>query len=175
MTKIIAVPYGGIYIYSYNHKMKTNKIDWKKQILEAGKQQHQSVIDDYTKKIKELRETKAAANDESLDLQELSFNNEVNDKINHLAEQLNFAVDEMNLLNRIQVIDPLHETVTLGSVVETDHRSFFVSVSIEDFEVAGQKYFGLSQKTPLYKEMAGKKTGDSFSFGKTHYKILDVY
>lgn len=151
------------------------KIELKQRILEAGKAKHQSVIGDYRKQIDDLKAGRSADLDDQMDDQQKSFNNEVNERIYFLAEQLNFAVEEMNLLNRIIVEEPLHKEITLGSVVVTDKRSFFVSVSIEDFDAVGKTWFGLSQHTPLYREMAGKKKGDSFSFQKTSYVIEDVF
>jgi len=113
--------------------------------------------------------------DGQMDTQQLAYNNEVNERIHFLAEQLNFAVEEMNTLNRIIIEMPLHKTITLGSVVITDKRKFFVSVSIENFKISRTDYFGLSQKTPLYQEMEGKKKGDTFSFRDFKYVIKDVF
>ncbi|MCP4121416.1 MAG: hypothetical protein GY751_06650 [Bacteroidetes bacterium] len=151
------------------------KIELKREILAVGKAKHQSVLDDYRAKINDLKSSEVHDMDDQMDTQQLAYNNEVNERIHFLAEQLNFAVEEMNLLNRILVEMPLHKTVTLGSVVVTDKRNFFVSVSIEDFKIRRTEYFGLSQKTPLYKEMEGKTKGDSFSFKDFKYVIKDVY
>jgi hypothetical protein len=155
------------------HGMK--KVELKQKILDAGKAEHQTVIDDYRNEIKRLQEGEMGVFDGQMDDQQMAYNNEVNERINHLAEQLNFAVDEMNLLNRLIVEEPLHKEVMLGSVVDTDKRKFFVSVSIEEFTVGRTEYFGLSTKTPLYKEMAGKKKGDKFALRNMKYVIKDVF
>jgi hypothetical protein len=147
----------------------------KKRILEEGKAKHQSVIDDYRRGIQELQSSKTGDLDGTMDIQQMSQHSEINERISHMAEQLNFAVDEMNILNRIIIEEPLHESVTLGTVVETDKRTFFVSVSIEEFKVDGKEFYGLSQKTPLYAEMAGKKKGDTFAFRNMKYKIKKIF
>ena len=152
-----------------------NKVEYKKQILEAGKAEHQTVIDDFSERIKAMQDGEMMVNDGQMDYQQQSMNSETNQQISQLAEQLNFAVEEMNLLNSIVIEEPLHEEVLFGSVVETDQKTFFVSVSIDDFAVGDAKFFGLSTKTPLFKEMKNKKQGDTFSFGPRTYKILNVY
>ena len=163
------------YIVGKTNSMSMKALEIKKEILKCGKAKHQSVIDDYRRQIKELRSGEAEDLDDQMDLQQMAFNNEVNGQINRLAEQLNFAVDEMNTLNRIMIEDPLHECVTLGSVVETDKRTFFVSVSIEEFDVFGKEFYGLSQKTPLYAQMKDKQVGDEFTLNDMSYSISRVY
>lgn len=150
-------------------------IELKQKILEAGKAKHQTVIDDYRNEIKRLQESELGSVGDQKDIQQMAYNNEMNEQISRLAEQLNFAVEEMNILNRMRMEEPLHKRVTLGSVVETDKRKFFVSVSIEEFMVGRTEYYGLSQKTPLYAEMEDKKKGDTFSFGRMKYTIKRVF
>ena len=151
-----------------------NKVEYKKQILEAGKAEHQTVVNDFRERISAMQGGEMNEN-QSQDYQQLSMNSEMNQQIAQLADQLNFAVEELNLLNTIVIQEPLHDQVLFGSVVDTDQKTFFVSVSIDNFKVGEDKLFGLSTKTPLFKEMAGKKIGETFSFGPRNYKILDVY
>lgn len=152
-----------------------SKIELKHRILEEGRKEHESVIHDFQVRIKELRESDSVVNDDVMDDQEKSMHNENSRRVSTIADQLNFAIEELNLLNSIIIEEPLHEEVGFGTVVETDVKTFFVSVSIDDFTVDGVPFFGLSTKSPLYKEMEGKKPGDRFSFGTRHYKIIDLY
>jgi transcription elongation GreA/GreB family factor len=139
----------------------------KKQILEEGIKQHQSVIDDFAQSIKEL----LAANGNGQPATE-----EAVQRANQIADQLEFAREEMLTLQDMQRnIETIHSQVQLGSVVVTDKDTFFVSVSIERFYVGDLKVFGLSTKTPLYRAMEGKKKGDTFSYGGIQYRIEDVF
>ncbi len=138
----------------------------REQILEEGMKKHQSVIDDFTHRIKELLESRnGQASTEEAAL-----------RVNHLAEQLEFANKEMVILQEMRAtIKNIHDEVQLGSVVVTDKDIFFVSVSIERFHVDDLDIFGLSQKTPLFKAMEGKKKGDTFSYGDITYRIEDIF
>ncbi|RZS97645.1 hypothetical protein [Cecembia calidifontis] len=149
---------------------------FKKKLLEAGIRKHQSVIDDFKKSIKELLGGEGLVNEEEMDLSQQSFNTEQVQKANAIGDQVAFANEEMTLLNNmLPSIEDIHDQVTLGSVVVTENRIFFVSASIEEFEVDGIKVFGLSTQSPLYQEMKGKKKGDKFSFKDNHYTILDLF
>jgi transcription elongation GreA/GreB family factor len=82
-----------------------------------------------------------------------------------------------NELHTLESIDPSKETekVELGSVVVTDLRIFYVSVSIEQIVVDGHEIFGLSVNAPIYEAMSQAAKGDVITFNGTDYKILDVY
>lgn len=140
----------------------------KKQMLEEGIKKHRTVINDFTSSIKELLTSNGNSSQVSI--------KEAVQKANQIADQLEFARKEMQILQDMQhTIQSIHKNVQLGSVVVTDKDIFFVSVSIERFEVNNLKVFGLSRKTPLFMAMEGKKKGDTFSYGGITYHIEDVF
>lgn len=94
--------------------------------------------------------------------------------MNAIGLELDFAKREMEFLKNLDVSKEF-ETIEPGAVVVTEKMTFYICVSIEEFEVDGSKLFGISTKAPLYLEMNGLKTGDSFSFNKQSYTIKDVY
>ena len=112
--------------------------------------------------------------EENYDNSTIGQQSETFEQISHLREQLDFAKEELDLMNRME-LDHVHQQVQLGSVVETDKRIFFLSVSVEEFESNGEKLFGLSLKSPLGMAMLGKKRDDSFSYGDTTYTIKSLY
>ncbi|MDZ4714377.1 MAG: hypothetical protein SH819_02820 [Cytophagales bacterium] len=147
----------------------------KSSILVAAIRQHTSVIHDFGERIRQMMSTSGNVNEEEYDSQEQSFKAETSAKVNLLSEQLAFANKELDELTRMkQNIAVNHTQVGLGSVVTTDRDTFFVSASIERFHVDGVPYFGLSIHTPLYKEMKGKKAGETFSYKKTTYTIKEI-
>ncbi|MCF8461153.1 MAG: hypothetical protein K9G46_10530 [Flavobacteriales bacterium] len=152
-----------------------NKIEFKKLVLEAAKQRQQEIIEDFKRRIKELNSNEDTVEEDMLDRDKQAMDASNDHLINGLADQVNFVIEEMNLLNRIQIGDSAHEQVAVGSIVRTDKQTFFASVSIEKFEVNKQDLFGISAKSPIYKVMKGKKTGDVFEYNKSEYKILEVY
>ncbi len=148
----------------------------KHEILEAAIRQHETVIHDFQDGIKQRLQNEGKINEEEYDQQTQAFNAETNDEVDHLSRQLEFANRELEELRKMRLtIDEPHSAIQWGSVVKTDRETFFVSASIERFHVGEKPYFGLSIHTPLFLQMRGKKAGESFSYGKTTYSILDVF
>jgi hypothetical protein len=151
-----------------------NKLEFKKEILQQAKNKHQSVINDLQGEIDHIKESDYYS-DGQTDLEELSQDVAANSRRETIARELDFAHDELQLLNRLVIQEPLHDEVTLGSVIVTDKRTFYVSASIEEFEADGKNIFGISTKAPIYEVMKGLKKGNSFSMRSQNYKILDLF
>lgn len=147
----------------------------KSEILEAAIRQHETVIEDFREGIRQSLQNEGKINEEAYDPQTQAFNAEASEEVDHLSRQLEFANRELEELRRMRLESTrVHDTVQLGAVVKTDRETFFVSSSIERFYVNGTPYFGLSLHSPLYQAMKGKKAGDTFSYGKTTYTIMEV-
>ncbi|HWV70914.1 MAG TPA: hypothetical protein VN040_04340 [Pseudosphingobacterium sp.] len=148
-----------------------NRIWLKTEMLRACIKKHQSVIDDFKTGIKELLDTEKVDDPEDAKLNDATVL-----EINQLVEQLRFANEEMETLNGLSAVGgSKHDYVKLGSVVVTDKDIFFVSASVERFEVAGLSVFGLSVKSPLFKAMEGLKVRDNFTYGTRNYHIIDLF
>jgi hypothetical protein len=159
-----------------NKILNVKHAEFKKKSLEASIIKHQSVIDDLKRSVKELLGTEGSSNRDDLDMHQQSVNTEQIQMANAIGDQVSFANEEMTLLNNMMpTIQDIHDQVSLGSVVVTDKMIFFVSASIEQFEVDGIELFGLSTETPLYQAMKGKKKGDKFSYKDQHYTIVDLF
>lgn len=155
---------------------KVEHAEFKRKLLEASIKKHQSVIDDLQNSIKELLGNEEIINEDESDMSLQGFKTEQIQKANLIGNQVSFANDEMTLLNNmLPGIEDIHDEVILGSVVVTDKMNFFVSASIEQFEVEGIKIFGLSTESLLFQDMKGKRKGDKFSFKDQEYKILDLF
>lgn len=148
----------------------------KREILEAAIRQHETVIHDFQEGIRLRMMNEGKINEQEYDTQTQAFNAETTEEVEHLSRQLSFANRELEELRKMRMdIDVPHTSVQRGSVVKTDRETFFVSASIERFFVKEEPFFGLSTLTPLFQQMKGKKAGETFSFGKTIYSILDVF
>lgn len=99
---------------------------------------------------------------------------ERNELLVRYENELIFLNNELQIL---QSIDPSKESdkVELGSVVVTDQRIFYVSVSIEQLEVDEQDIFGLSVNAPIYEALSQASKGDRITFNGIDYIILDIY
>ncbi len=152
------------------------KIGLKKGILEAGMKQHQAVIEDFRKRIKDMTANEGNVNEEEYDSHQQSFKAETTAEVSLLADQLQVANHELEELMRIQsYTDEIHDCVEYGTVVRTDKETFFVSAGIERFYVDQLPVFGLSVRSPIYKVMKGKKVGDSFSHAGIAYRIEEIF
>ena len=134
------------------------------------KQQH--LIKDFEKEIASLK--KQMVSQDFSQSQGDSSSVERNELLVRYENELIFLKNELQTL---ESIDPTKETekVELGSVVVTDKRIFYVSVSIEQFEVEGQDIFGLSVNAPIYEAISQTSKGDRITFNGIDYIILDVY
>ncbi|MCR9015821.1 hypothetical protein [Aquiflexum gelatinilyticum] len=149
---------------------------FKKALLEAAINKHQSVIDDFQNSIREMIGSENEANQAEPDLSQQGFNSEQIHRANAVGDQVSFANREMEILqNMLPTIEDINDTVKLGSVVVTDKDIFFVSTSIERMKVNGYSVFGLSTESPIYQVMKGKKQGESFSFKVTQYRIKEIF
>lgn len=156
--------------------LATNHVELKKKVLDAAIKKHQTVIDDFRLGIKEMLASEGIVNEDEIDLTQQEFNTEMVQKSNRIADQLAFANEEMKLLyDMAPTIGSIHNTIQLGSVVVTDRDTFFVSASVEEFDVDGMKIFGLSTESPLFKAMEGKKKGERFSHNYSDYSIIDIF
>lgn len=148
----------------------------KKKLLQACIIRQQSLIDDFNLRIKDLLESPGLGNEDEYDNNELSQKAQAAAEINSINDALSLANEEMALLDSMQhtTSEPRDE-VSPGAVVATDHDTFFISTSIEQFDVDGDTWIGLSTNSPLYQAMKGKKKGEKFKCKGTTYKILDVF
>lgn len=149
----------------------------KEKMLEASIKKHQTVIDDFATRIKELKEEEGSLGYETYNsMARRPYNEQVMPEMDAINRQLQFANEEMDLLYRLQNSgDIMRDEVNVGAAVKTDKGTFFVSASIEQFNVDGEEIMGLSTKSPLFQAMQGKKAGDSFTHNDTTYLIREVF
>lgn len=85
--------------------------------------------------------------------------------------------DSQEMKESLSRIDPDHysEAINFGSVVETSGNYYFVSVPIGEIAMEdGSSVYAISTEAPIYKEMEGKKEGDTFKFNGEEVKITAV-
>lgn len=152
------------------------KTELKKKMLDACIAKQQSLIGDFSNRIRSLTEITGLGNEESYDNTESAANAGRISEINTLNELLEFANEEMELLQNLKMTtDTTNDEAVLGAVVVTDSMTFLISVSIEEFEADGNKYFGISAHSPLFQAMYRKRKGETFSYDGRQYKIKDIY
>ncbi|MCB0481547.1 MAG: hypothetical protein KDC83_08945 [Flavobacteriales bacterium] len=146
----------------------------KSKIVAAGMTKIKNVINDFEERITELKAVTLTDQTAESASQTESRRDSDLEMLDNLYGQLEFARQEERTL---QLIDPrsVKNFVDFGAVVLTDKRNLFVSTGIEEFEVDGIPYFGLSTKAPLYKNMAGFTVGEKVSFHGIEYLIKEIF
>ena len=66
------------------------------------------------------------------------------------------------------------ETIRLGSIVETNQATFFMSISVGKLETNNLLYLGVATNSPIGICLLGKTKGDQFNFNRKVYKVLTV-
>ena len=144
----------------------------KNLILEACLQKQNELIDGFSNRL-ETMESDAIDHDHSPSQTESRTAGKM-ELLNAVAKELDFAKREMEFLKNL---DPskVATIVEPGAVVVTNKRTIYICVSIEEFEVQGKEFFGMSFKAPLFIAMRGLSKGTSFKYNETEYDILDIY
>lgn len=62
----------------------------------------------------------------------------------------------------------------LGSLVITNHRIFFIAISIGQLHIGGISYWVISPASPLGQRLIGVKTGEQIAFNDSIYQITKV-
>jgi len=103
-----------------------------------------------------------------------SYRTQMLGKRDMFAKQFCKAMDERNVLDRIDLLEE-NDTVEFGSVVITENQKLFISISLGKFDVEGEDFFAISPLVPLFKALDGLKKGDNFEFNGKQQKIVDIF
>lgn len=74
-----------------------------------------------------------------------------------------------------RVLNTPTTSVQLGSVVFTNKARFYISVSLGEFFFEGDRYYAISEVSPMAQIMFGKKAGDSFKLNNISQVIEEVW
>ncbi|MFD2515493.1 hypothetical protein ACFSRY_16590 [Pontibacter locisalis] len=90
------------------------------------------------------------------------------------ARQLDELISTMALLRRINATKTSSE-VAFGAVVHSELQNYFIGVSLGELKVDGESFYAISSMSPIFKAMAGKKTGETFVFRDKEYRITQIF
>ncbi|MFD1628263.1 hypothetical protein [Pseudopedobacter beijingensis] len=93
-------------------------------------------------------------------------------EINMLEKQLTELLAQKEQFFKIRAEDT--KEVNLGALVKTSIGNLFIAAGIGELQVNGIKIMNISPLSPLAKEIARKKAGDSFVINGKQHQILDV-
>ncbi|OWK73582.1 hypothetical protein CBW16_08725 [Flavobacteriaceae bacterium JJC] len=102
-----------------------------------------------------------------------SIREEMQEEIYQMQRQLGALKDLQR--NMTKVLNTPTDRVQLGSMVFTNKARFYISVSLGEFFFEGDRFYAISEESPMAKMMFGKKSGDSFvlnNIGQTIENIM---
>jgi hypothetical protein len=89
-----------------------------------------------------------------------------------VAEFEGIGEQEDTTLARIDALDFGPATlVAPGAIVAFDGDRYVVGVATEAFECDGNSYQGIATDAPVYEAIAGKRSGDTFTFRGREHRI----
>ena len=154
--------------------MDNSKLKIKQALLSEALRMQRATIDNVRKAMVEAQES---ANDNEDDTEEKLFSGyreEMQNKRDMFARQLDQAIDDQALLQKVNVQEE-HPVAEFGSVIVTEAQKLFVSISLGQIKVGNDAYFAISPSAPIYKALVGKKIGETFEFREKKTKVLDVF
>ncbi|AZI34213.1 hypothetical protein [Kaistella carnis] len=77
--------------------------------------------------------------------------------------------------NLARVLNQPSERIQLGSIVFTNKARFYISVSLGEFFFEGDRFYAISEESPMAKTMFGKVPGDSFVLNNISQVIEQVW
>ena len=144
----------------------------KSEILQIIQDKLSAKIENLERLIDEIRasnnETKSSMGDKFETSREM-----VQQEINTLQIQLNENRNARNSLKQINT--NLHQTIGLGSLVETDKGLFYIAVSFGQIIFNEKKIFVISTESPLGKILFGMKKGEEISLNNMKQTINAVW
>jgi transcription elongation GreA/GreB family factor len=102
-----------------------------------------------------------------------SIREEMQEEIYQMQKQM----ASLNLLRRNlgKVLNTPTDRVQIGSIVFTNKARFYISVSLGEFFFEGDRFYAISEESPMAKTMFGKKPGDAFVLNNISQVIEQIW
>lgn len=94
-------------------------------------------------------------------------------EIEKAGKQLLTIQQMQSVLNKIDVLKT-SKIICLGSIIETQNATYFLSVSVGKIVVCGNPYFAISTASPIGKQLLGKSENDSLFWNGTQINLKIV-
>ena len=90
-----------------------------------------------------------------------------------LGKQLYEAEKLKRTLQKV-ILQKSGETITIGSLVETENAYYFIAISAGKFITGQTVVYCISSLTPLAQLFLGKKEGDRVRFNEQEHRIVKI-
>ncbi len=142
----------------------------KRAVLKAARTHLDNIAAELKERVADLRTVTMGGDGAEIASQTESTRGSDVDLMNALEDQL--AQVEQDL-DRLGQLDPASQatTVQFGAVVHTDQRNFLIAASMEEFDVMGHRYLGVTPKAPVVQALLGRKVGESATVHGVTYTV----
>lgn len=144
----------------------------KKQIIETLIASEENFIEKLSVTLEGYKKASDLDEEATMDRQEMSQANEAKDMQLRMQVQYDKAISDLEELKNDSQTET--DTVTAGSLIETEKSFYYVGVSVHSIEVDGKTLYGISSDSPAFTEVFGKSKGDSISLGDNKHKIMEL-
>ena len=101
-----------------------------------------------------------------------SIREEAQEEIYQLQKQLAGFYEMQKSMTK--VLNKEFDKINLGSLVITNKARFYISISLGEFFYEGDRFYAISEESPLAQKMLGLTVGSEFTLNKIHQKIEEI-
>ncbi len=148
------------------------KLEKKKEIINACRRKQLENVKKREKILKELEQSVTEYHNQKARFDSSSA--QITHKKSLIAQQVQKARDEIDVLNKIDV-KKQKQKAEFGAVVITDKQKIFLSIGLGEFKAQGLQYWAISPMSPLGQILIGKKPGEDYTFNGRKFRIKDVF
>lgn len=102
-----------------------------------------------------------------------SFREEIQEEIYHLDKQMHAFKSMQRKMNQVLLSNT--DSIRLGSLVITNKARFYISISLGEFFFEDDRFYAISEESPMANILKGKKVGDTFVLNNISQEILQVF
>lgn len=144
----------------------------KKELQKKLLEQQLEVIKDIKSKIATSYTMADIDESDVIDPEDFSHQAESNEMKTIFEQKLKKAEADLSILDKMDF--STKETIEPGAIIATEKFNFFIGLAMIPFEFDTKMIVGISEESPIYKVMEGKKAGDTFSYSDNTYIILNI-
>ncbi|MCU7617016.1 hypothetical protein NZ698_07385 [Chryseobacterium sp. PBS4-4] len=122
-----------------------------------------------------IAETRASSNDTKSSMGDKyeTGREMLQQEINNLQVQLNEVLKQRDFLKSLSTKPSVK--AEKGALVKTDRGLFYISVSLSNIDLDGNKIFCISPDSPLAKVLEGRSESENISLNNVTHKILTIF
>ena len=150
------------------------KIVLKQAVINALKAQKEAELQAMTNTQSEEIEEAHTGQSESHNLIEDGKTDQVMRRVELRSDAADALRSDVDMLTAMDYSEPF-EKVRFGAIIITDQGNFFFGIASTEVDVEGESYTGMAPRSPVGKEMEGKKIGDIIHYGQVAFAIHDVF